>query len=202
MEAAGGRAQRSGKQGPRRKAGGDDECPWDPQDSDVQYRGLHALRHRGNSSFIVVILNGEDTRQAKNHALDVPLRQTRTAGGQTHLGRADRRLAISRADGWRQRDISQLRILQPGGPVGRGEPRGRAGRGSGDGPEARRRGPRPATGARGGDDAATFGEESAAHAQASRVPELSASREAGGGDGLGRKVGFESKGRRAADRMW
>jgi predicted nucleic acid-binding protein len=29
-----------------------------PQDSDVQYRGLHALRHRGDSSVVVVILNG------------------------------------------------------------------------------------------------------------------------------------------------
>src|ERR1017187_6005559 len=114
------------------------------------------------------------------HAVDVPLREDWSAGGQAHLGRADWRLGLPRADGRRQRDLAQLRILQPGGTVGRGKPRRRAGRGSGDGPEVCGRGPRSATGARRGDDAPTVGEESAAHAEASRVSELSASGEAGG----------------------
>ena len=57
MEAPGGAAQRSGKQGARHKVGGDNECPRYPQDSDVQYRGFHAPRHRSDSPFVVVILD-------------------------------------------------------------------------------------------------------------------------------------------------
>ena len=100
-----------------------------------------------------------------------PLVGKRTWGGLIGVS------AISRVDGWRQCDRSQLRILQSGGPVGRGEPRGRAGRGSGDGPETGQRRPRPATGAGCRHDAPVVGEESAGRAQASRVPELSASRQ-------------------------
>ena len=66
------------------------------------------------------------------------------------------------ADGWRQRDRAELRLLQPGGRVGCGEPRRRAGCRSGAGSETRRRGPRSATRTRRRDDAATAGEESSA----------------------------------------
>src|ERR1039457_1897717 len=106
--------------------------------------------------------------------MDGPLTEDWPPGGQAYLGRADRRFAIPRADGWRQRDCAQLWLLQPGRAVGCGEPRGVAGRGRGHGTEERGRGPRSATGARGGHDAPTFGENSAAHAEASRVPKLPA----------------------------
>ena len=64
----------------------------------------------------------------RRHAVDVPLYQDRSADRQAHLGRADRHLAIPGADGRRQRDGAQLRLLQSRGTVGRGEPRRGAGR--------------------------------------------------------------------------
>ena len=56
------------------------------------------------------------------------------------------------------------------------------------GPETGARRPRSATGARGRHDPSTVGEESAGRAQAPRVPELSASREAGHGRRIRRPV--------------
>jgi len=36
-----------------------------PRDSDVPYRGLHALRHRGGSSFVVAVIGGEEPGRAQ-----------------------------------------------------------------------------------------------------------------------------------------
>src|SRR5471030_1424924 len=105
--------------------------------------------------------------------MDVPLHQDGAAGGQADMGRADRRFAVPHADGWRRRDLTQLRLLQPRGPVVRGEPRRGAGLRSGDGSEIGTRGPRPATGARRGAGATAIGEEPGARAASACVPELS-----------------------------
>ena len=63
----------------------------------------------------------------RSDALDVPAHESRNPHRQTNLGRAGRHRRLPGARGRRHRHGAPLRLLQPGEPVGGGEPRRRPG---------------------------------------------------------------------------
>ena len=66
--------------------GGNDECPWYSQDSDIQFRRLRALRHRSGSSFDVVLINGGACLATAANRPSAPALATRSSFPVTTVG--------------------------------------------------------------------------------------------------------------------